>query len=201
MGISATEMTQVITFKDSGGSSDGTIEKNSITDLIDKGAEYISEITASKVYLAAQGKGLKLGSSKAGGSLTLKLATAVKPTKITFNAVKYGAGTETNITVNGTAFTELTADMAEYTVNYDGNTEITEIAISTPTKRAYIKDVTIYYGGEAATVATPVITGTTPFFGSTEITMGCETEGATIYYTTDGVTPPGIRRASRPHTP
>ncbi|MBS5528051.1 MAG: chitobiase/beta-hexosaminidase C-terminal domain-containing protein, partial [Prevotella sp.] len=190
MGISATEMTQVITFKDSGGSSDGTIEKNSITDLIDKGAEYISEITASKVYLAAQGKGLKLGSSKAGGSLTLKLATAVKPTKITFNAVKYGAGTETNITVNGTAFTELTADMAEYTVNYDGNTEITEIAISTPTKRAYIKDVTIYYGGEAAAVATPVITGTTPFIGSTEITMGCETEGATIYYTTDGVTPP-----------
>lgn len=56
-----------------------------------------------------------------------------------------------------------------------------------------VETITVTY--EAATVtpptvATPTITGTTPFLGSTEITMGCETEGATIYYTTDGVTPP-----------
>ena len=38
-------------------------------------------------------------------------------------------------------------------------------------------------------VATPVITGTTPFSSSTSVTMSCETTGATIHYTIDGSTP------------
>ena len=39
------------------------------------------------------------------------------------------------------------------------------------------------------TVATPVISGTTPFTTSTSVTITCSTSGATIYYTTDGSTP------------
>lgn len=38
-------------------------------------------------------------------------------------------------------------------------------------------------------VATPVITGETPFAESTTATITCETEGATIYYTVDGTDP------------
>ena len=38
-------------------------------------------------------------------------------------------------------------------------------------------------------VATPVISGETPFVGETEVTITCETEGAKIYYTTDGTDP------------
>lgn len=41
----------------------------------------------------------------------------------------------------------------------------------------------------APAVATPVISGETPFVGSTTVTITCETEGATIYYTTDGTDP------------
>ncbi len=41
----------------------------------------------------------------------------------------------------------------------------------------------------AANVATPVIEGETPFVGSTTVTITCETEGAAIYYSTDGVDP------------
>ncbi len=40
-----------------------------------------------------------------------------------------------------------------------------------------------------ADIATPVIEGETPFVGSTTVTISCETEGATIYYSTDGVDP------------
>ena len=53
-----------------------------------------------------------------------------------------------------------------------------------------IKKITIdYTGGAAPAVATPVIEGETPFTESTEVSITCATEGATIYYTLDGATP------------
>lgn len=42
---------------------------------------------------------------------------------------------------------------------------------------------------ETPTVATPVISGTTPFAESTSATISCATAGASIYYTVDGSTP------------
>ncbi|MBQ0069890.1 MAG: chitobiase/beta-hexosaminidase C-terminal domain-containing protein, partial [Bacteroidales bacterium] len=49
----------------------------------------------------------------------------------------------------------------------------------------------VYTTGSApvVTVATPVISGTTPFDDETEVTISCETTGASIYYTLDGSTP------------
>lgn len=44
-------------------------------------------------------------------------------------------------------------------------------------------------GSETPSVATPVISGTTPFDDSTEVTIACDTQGATIYYTQGGTTP------------
>lgn len=43
--------------------------------------------------------------------------------------------------------------------------------------------------GTASAVATPVISGTTPFEGSTQVSINCETSGAQVYYTTDGSDP------------
>lgn len=37
--------------------------------------------------------------------------------------------------------------------------------------------------------ANPAITGETPFFGTSTVTLACETEGAAIYYTTDNTEP------------
>ncbi|WP_294429652.1 chitobiase/beta-hexosaminidase C-terminal domain-containing protein [uncultured Treponema sp.] len=44
-------------------------------------------------------------------------------------------------------------------------------------------------GGETPTCATPVISGTTSFDTSADITITCSTDGADIYYTTDGTIP------------
>lgn len=42
---------------------------------------------------------------------------------------------------------------------------------------------------DSSVCATPVISGTTPFETSTQITITCDTDGAKIYYTTDGKSP------------
>ena len=44
-------------------------------------------------------------------------------------------------------------------------------------------------GSETPAVAAPVISGSTPFEESTQVTMSCSTAGATIHYTVDGTTP------------
>ena len=49
--------------------------------------------------------------------------------------------------------------------------------------------VVTYISGETPAVAIPVINGETPFTESTEVTITCGTEGASIYYTIDGTEP------------
>ncbi len=49
--------------------------------------------------------------------------------------------------------------------------------------------VVTYTSGTAPAVAAPVISGTTPFLSSTEVSITCDTQGASIYYTIDGTDP------------
>lgn len=69
-----------------------------------------------------------------------------------------------------------------------GTTHITAISVTytyTPASTTYYISVPV-----AAAVATPVITiAKNPFLFSTTATITCATDGATIYYTTDGSTP------------
>lgn len=51
-----------------------------------------------------------------------------------------------------------------------------------------MKQIKIYFGAAPA-VAKPTLSGNTPFLTSTSISLGCTTDGATIYYTTDGTDP------------
>lgn len=66
------------------------------------------------------------------------------------------------------------------------------IAFRSAADAMYIESITIVWeieGETPVTVDTPVITGETPFDENTEVTITCATEGASIYYTTDGTEP------------
>ncbi len=151
------EKSYTITFKDNGTDSDSSTKQTTIAGIIAEGADYVSAIEATNVYQGRSERGAKLGTSSKTGSLTMTLANAVKPTKITFKARQYN-GSEVSITVNGNNYTALTADFDEYTINYDGDTEVSQIVISTPAKRAYITEVTVYYNEDTTEPTEPVTT-------------------------------------------
>ena len=185
MGMSADK---VIVFNEGTGTSDSSTKLTTMEEIVKSGSENLSSITdISNVYLARAGRGLKLGAKSNKGTMTLNLAAPCKPTAIKFKARQYNA-TEATLSVAGQDFTELTSNVDEYTVTLDGSKEVSSIAIATGGKRAYITEVTIVEG-TAPAVATPTIEGTTPFFGTTTVTLGCTTEGAKIYYTLDGNDP------------
>ena len=81
-------------------------------------------------------------------------------------------------------------------VNGADNTRKLQYNATSPRFCAYTsaqKPVTLWKkvagAAPAPAVAAPVIEGETPFIGSTTVTITCETEGAAIYYTTDGTDP------------
>lgn len=143
-----------IEFKDGGNSSDSNtgLTSTNISDYVASGAENLSAIAASgKVYNAATGYGLKFGNTSNSGSVTLTLAKAIKPTSIVMSASQYGN------TEGSGMLQDSTVDMTggggkgkfvDYTMTYDGNTEVTTITVGTKAKRGYVKSVTVNFEGE-----------------------------------------------------
>ena len=142
-----------ITLKNGTSSSDsntGIQGSTTISDFVSEGASYVSAVAGSgKVFQGATGYGLKFGNSSGGGSITLTLAETVKPTSIVVNASQYGAsegegvfqGTKYDMTGGGGK-----GKFKDYTIEYDGNTEVTTISVGC-SKRGYVKSITVNYGG------------------------------------------------------
>ena len=92
-----------------------------------------------------------------------------------------------DITVNGSETG--TADTDELTVTWEGSTESFLAQMTTAQVRVTSIDIT-YGEGTTYNVATPVISpegGT--YTEAQTVTITCETDGSSIYYTTDGTTP------------
>ena len=78
---------------------------------------------------------------------------------------------------------------SSYTFNIDPEeANVTYTLKVTSAHNLQIKAIKIFFG-EAPAVATPTISGATPFATTTTVTLGCTTDGALIYYTTDGTDP------------
>ena len=146
----ATEGSFTITFKETGTTSDGSAQQTEIANIIQSGEEYVSAVTADRVYNARTGRGIKLGASAYTGSLELTLNDSVKVTSIVVNAMWYKDG-EATLQIQDKSDYVLTDSMKPYTYTYDTATAITSLYLATTFRRNYIQSVTVNYeveGGE-----------------------------------------------------
>ena len=160
-------------------------------------------ITALGITLPEAGKGTKVESlSKDGVNIAVTTAEGKTDSRIYQgsgnNAGKYDFRIYQDATMTFTAGDSYIKKIAFTGNNLDrlsasgyNNGEWNGSAGSvllTATGTATIYTITVTYG-VAAAVAAPTILGTTPFVGSTEVTITNNEEGAKVYYTTDGAEP------------
>ncbi len=143
-----------------------TVEQDGVTVTFDKGTnsntpKYFTSGTAVRVY--------------GGGTMTVSSGS-----NITGIAVTFGSSDGSN------ALTTDVGTFADGTWTGSSNSVVFSVGGSSGHRK--FKTLTITTG-EAAAIVKPTITGNTPFYGSTEVTLDCATDGASIYYTLDGTEP------------
>ena len=159
------------------------------------GANYIQSISSTRAY--AGKNGIKISSSRYNGTLTINLKPlngngSWRTTKVIVNAIPYSSSDVASFELNDISSGDLSADFADYEFNLDGS-EIQSITIDA-VKRIYVKSITIMHEcGDEPIVEQVAIPTFDPAGGTyTEVQnveISCATDGATIYYTTDGTEP------------
>ena len=148
------------------------------------------------------GGSVRLGASKKVGSITTKpldLSGNGGVFKVSF-AVKGWTNVEGDIevslsggktqTVNYSA--KMFGEFETVELSFDGGTAQSTLTFATTAKRAFLDDIKIYYGETSTTqVEQPefIPSNGTTFVDNLTVTASCSTEGAIIYYTTDGNNP------------
>ena len=142
----------------------------------------------------ATGRGQQIGSSSKPAT-TLELSTTGIIGTITSIKINTSGASKINatldVTVGGKAFGKqytLTSKNAEATFTGSASGEIKLNYANSGAAAIYIKSIEVTYELSADDVAAPTITGTTPFDGTTEVTI-TGGDGTTIYYTIDGTEP------------
>lgn len=178
-----------ITF--STGSGDGTSASTSTacSAIVSEGSSYLSGnlATATKIYYSGSG-GLKMGTSSVAGVIKMNLASSVTPTSIVVSAKLYNSSKAATLKVNGSATQSITADFSDLTFNITSATSYLELESS---KYCWIQSITVNTsGGSTPTCATPTFSPAAGSYDGTQsVTISCETDGASIYYTTNGDAP------------
>ena len=155
---------------------------------------------SSKVYTGEYG--MKIGTGSATGTMVFTVSPAVTTKTIKVNAKKYSTDTGTlSVTVNGSttfgsAQTPSTSG-GELTFTVENAVEVTSVKVSTSSKRAYIKTVSVGEGATKSNYVTVCPAVEAPTFSpaageyhvAKDVTISCSTDGAQIRYTTNGDAP------------
>ena len=131
------------------GSSDGTEASTSTacSTIVSEGAAYLSGnlVTATKVYYSGS-SGLKLGTSKAAGTIKMNLSVTgqVTPTSIVVRAKRYNTGTSTTLKVNGSTAQTINNSSSFNSYTFNINSQITYLELIS-TKYTWIESITVNY--------------------------------------------------------
>ena len=106
-----------------------------------------------------------------GSTLTIESAASITNLKVNCTTSSYGPA---NITIDGNELSSGT---------WTGNAKN---IVMTAKAQARITSIVVTLNDAEIPVKVPTITADTYFIGSTNVTLACETEGASIYYTTNG---------------
>ena len=130
--------------------SDPSSAVSTIEDIFKFENGYVASVSGcNKIYNARNGYGLKFGTSSVVGTLTINLATAIRPDSIVCHAASY-SGSEGTMVFMGDTFDLKAAGnkiIIPCTKVFDGNTDVTAIEITATTKRFYLVDIEIYAAG------------------------------------------------------
>ena len=123
-----------------------------------------------------------------GSSIAIDIESGYEMTEIVFvsdGTAKYKTALENSLTGAGYSYTSSGND---YTVTL---TAATKFKIDKLTGQARFKSLTVTYvaTSEDAAPSTPELTSSCNFLGEQVVEISCSTEGAEIYYTTDGTDP------------
>ena len=167
---------------------------NFVSNGITSSSSAFGTITCSATSRCYSGKtdhGMKVGASSNAGSFTIAFSTPLaNVSKITLNRASYNTSNATTITVKNGSTTLGSATTPSGSTAF-ADMEITNLSISSlggltieTAKYCYIKSITITYTA-AGTTAAPTISGNTPFFGTTEVTItnAASADGADRFYT------------------
>lgn len=166
-----------VTFKTKTGSDDGTdrTEDSAIKENLVESYTGISSFSASRAYLGLSG--VKLGASGGSGYITLNLSSPITTNTITVHAAKYGTDTgDLQIEVNGSNSFGSALSPADGTLTFTNSSEveISDLTISTTSKRAYVASISLGGGGTSYYTTSPVCT---PCEHKVTLTKGAETNG------------------------
>ena len=165
MNVAETGGAIKLVFSETGTSSDASTKLTAIEDILESGSDYVTLTTATEVYKGRTGRGNKLGGSSKAYELVMTLKNPVKPTSIVINAMPYqndkDKANNKMVFMGDTIVLAETGALADYTIAYDGKTEVSAIslkAVQDANNRIYVTSITINAGESAApelkTVAT-----------------------------------------------
>ena len=122
-----------------------------------------------------------------GSSISIKSESPMIMNKIVFlsnGTAKYKTALEESLEESGYEYTN---SGNNYTVTLSPATASFEI--EKLTAQARLVSLTVYYVEGDGAPATPILTPSCSFLETQEVTISCSSDGATIYYTTDGLEP------------
>ena len=174
-----------VTFK-TASSDSGTdrTEDSAIKENLVESYTGISSFSASRAYLGKYG--VKLGASGGSGYITLNLSSPITTNTITVNAVQYSTDAgDLEMEVNGSNSFGSALSPADGTLTFTNasEVEISDLTISTTTKRAYVASISLGGGGTSYYTTAPECT---PCDYQVTLTKGAESHGTFTLNKADG---------------